>query len=143
MNRLLVLLLLEGGCRAEHPALQAGMGAPDSLAMARPIDREKLWHLALTPQVARIYRLGRRDEIAALRDQLREPAPHQPLALDSIGAAAAGIPTAEYRELVALVDRGLMHLGDGGTRVPSAEERSLDSIRLERRVLLIRVEAPP
>jgi len=146
-----VLLILGTACQGDRRAIEAGMTPLDdtqaaSLAATQPDEFE-----AFTPLELRLYERGRRAEIAALAARIAEPAPHGPLALDSIGATAAGLRAGWYLTLTAGVDSALIR-GGGNAAAPdrkyaaprwNGQARRLDSLRLERLVLVIRMTTTP
>jgi hypothetical protein len=145
-----LLLMVDMGCRGHNRAMEAGLtprdeSPSDSLASVQPEEVEPF-----TPLELQLYERGRRAEIAALHGFLAEPVHHGALALDSIGAAAAGLRVEWYRIVTARMDSTLMRNGEAGNATgsgtggpPRARWASgLDSLRLERLVLLIRTKDP-
>ena len=117
----LVLLWLLIACEAEHaPGLPFGAT------------------LSLADMVA--YQAGRTREIEALRVNATMTSAQ----LDSVGAAAADLPVERYRRLAESVDeylkvRNVRVDADGGiTTNPDSALVQLDSLRVERLVLMVR-----
>lgn len=122
------LLIALPGCRAKPaptmddsaPAFGASLAASDVAA----------------------YQRGREREI----DALRSAGPVTVSGLDSLGAGATGLPVAEYRRMVESVDRYLKDWSrqDRSVLPPTSKFDSalafLDSLRVERMVLAVRIE---
>lgn len=145
------LLILGTACQGDRRAVEAGMTPQGDTQTAAPMATGPDGVEVFTPLELRLYERGIRAEIAALSAHLGEPPPQEPLALDSIGAAAAGLRPGWYLTLAAGVDSALIR--DGGNTATAdpkhaalkwnAQARRLDSLRLERLVLVIRLTTTP
>lgn len=121
----LVTVLVAAGCRSREPADRApGFGA--------------------LPELVQLIAYGRglEQEIAALQASGQD---HDRQWLDSVGASAAGLSISRYRALVDSMDRFLEDRAaarDPDSREPLSLDSLLgvlDSLRVERRVLEVRI----
>lgn len=152
MHRLIgVLLALGAGCQGDGRTVGT-KSAPDTVERVDGRAASRFGGFGrFTPLELRLYEKGRIAEVAALRRHLADSAPHDALALDSIGAAAAGVGPDRYLSLAADIDSALVQAEearDAATTPLAAPPRNprvrqLDSLRLERLVLVIRMQALP
>lgn len=124
----LLVLLLSPACRAEGPGQPEHGTGLAALGLYPDLDRD-----------LRAYGLGRAAEIGALEQWLSKQEARPAAALDSVGAAAAELDRARYVRLANEVDRALIRWREEG----KLDQRlfRLDSLRVERTVLLVRLTA--
>lgn len=121
------MLVILVACQGEvQPAVdrEAGLSA---LGQYPELDRD-----------LRAYTDGRTAEIATLKRSSGWTDAMGNGVLDSIGAAAANLGLERYLRLVGDVDSALVRWGDQGKL--DQRLRRLDSLRVERRVLLMRLQ---
>lgn len=127
-RRRLLLLLLLFGCRPDPGPL------PD-----RASGLAVLGQYPELEQGLRSYGQGRGAEVQALEAWLAAGARRDPEILDSIGAVAAELERERYHRLTEEVDQALIRWRDEG-KLDQRLSR-LDSLRVERKVLLVRLTA--
>ncbi len=133
MRRTSTAFLLALGCAGGEEPHPAGRGAePPAAAAAQSA--------TLLPADIAAYQAGRRRELAALRVVLGEGGTIAPERLDSIGAAVAGVTLEEYRRLTGRIETRLRAPPDSGPDWPAPQRARLDSLRVERLVLLVRMQ---
>lgn len=120
------ILLIAPACRGEvAPARAPGAGL-SALGQFPDLDRD-----------LRAYAAGRQAEIGALEAWLDAPEAARRGSLDSIGAVASELRLEQYVRLANEVDQALLRWGDEGKL--DQRLRRLDSLRVERKVLLVRL----
>jgi hypothetical protein len=122
----IALLLVLSACRGSGPPVPDREAGLSALGQYPDLDRKLL-----------AYGDGRRAEIQALERWLDRTATTRSGALDSIGAAAAEIGVESYGRLAAEVDLALVRWRGEGKL--DQRLRTLDSLRVKRRVLLVRL----
>jgi hypothetical protein len=122
----IALLLLLPACREGRPPAAVQDAGLSALGRYPDLDRQ-----------LQAYSDGRRAEIQALEHWIERADTSQSGVLDSIGAAAAGIGIEPYGQLAGEVDQSLIRWRDEGKL--DQRLQGLDSLRVKRRVLLIRL----
>jgi hypothetical protein len=123
---LLALLLVLSSCRGHAPPVADRESGLSALGRFPDLERQ-----------LQTYADGRRAEIRALERWLDLRDTTRSGALDSIGAAESAIGVERYGRLAGEVDRALVRWGAAGKL--DSRLRGLDSLRVRRRVLLVRL----
>jgi len=124
---LIPLLLVLVACRGSVPPPGDRESGLSALGQYPDLDRD-----------LRAYASGREAEIETLERWLDRTDTVRDGALDSIGAAAAELRLERYVRLVGDVDSALVRWREDGKL--DQRLRRLDSLRVERRVLLVRLK---
>ena len=121
------MLLVLLACRGSAPQTNDRESGLSALGQYPDLDRD-----------LRAYANGREAEIETLERWLERTDAIRTGALDSIGAAAADLRLERYVRLASDVDSALVRWREDGKL--DQRLRRLDSLRVERRVLLVRLK---